>query len=264
MNTLAKIEYPQFKADDGAFTYGFFGKNGGVSPQPYNTLNVSFQSGDAEANIRENRRRIASQMQRDLMDIYTVKQVHGRDCLVVSDEYDSADEAPDADALVTDKPNMPIAVMTADCVPVLFSARKQNGAPVIGAAHAGWGGALKGIIESTLSAMQHLEADLTSVQACIGPCIQKKSYEVSIDFATPFLEQDEAAERLFSEGQHDDKLLFDLPAYVMARLAKAGVRQVFDTGLDTYARAEDFFSYRRATHEGLNDYGRQASVIMIR
>ncbi len=264
MSNLTKIELPQFKAQDNAFTYGFFGKNGGVSPAPYDSLNISYQSGDKPNHIHENRRRIATQLNRDLMEIYTVKQVHGRDCLVVTGDYDSESEAPDADALVTDQPNMPIAVMTADCVPILFAARKSNNAPVIGAAHAGWGGALKGIIESTLAAMQHLEADLTTVQACIGPAIQKKSYEVSMEFAAPFLDGDETSERFFSEGQNPDKLQFDLPAYVMARLAKVGVKQIFDLGLDTYSLKDDFFSYRRATHEGQSDYGRQASVIMIR
>tara|TARA_R110002124_G_scaffold64985_2_gene177298 strand:+ start:107243 stop:108037 length:795 start_codon:yes stop_codon:yes gene_type:complete len=264
MSGFARIELSDFKAINNDFVYGFFGKNGGVSTGDYKSLNVSYQSRDEAVSIQENRRRIASQLSIECMDIQTVKQVHGKTCLVVEDLYDCATEAPDADALVTDKAGIPIAVMSADCVPILFSAQKDNGRPIIGAAHAGWGGALQGVIESTLNAIRHLGGDMASVRACIGPAIQRKNYEVDLAFSMPFLEDDELAERYFSAGQHEDKLQFDLPGYVTGRLARSGVKFICDSGLDTYGLNQDFFSYRRSQHQGENDYGRQASAIMIK
>jgi YfiH family protein len=264
MNGFARIELPDFKATKNDFTYGFFGKNGGVSSGDYKSLNVSYQSQDNAVSIKENRRRIASQLSIECMDIQTVKQVHGKSCLVVEDLYDCAAQVPDADSLVTDRPLVPIAVMSADCVPILFSAEKSNGRPIIGAAHAGWGGALQGVVETTLEAIRHLGGDMSSVKACIGPAIQRKNYEVDAAFSIPFLEEDELAERYFSAGKHDDKLQFDLPGYVTGRLARCGVKFICDSGLDTYGLDQDFFSYRRAQHQGENDYGRQASAIMIK
>ena len=264
MSNITRIELPDFKSEHNNFAYGFFGKNGGVSDGFYNSLNVSYQSKDDRENVFENRRRIAAMLYNKALDFKTVNQIHSNNCLVVEDEYDSELQAPQADALVTDKPYTPIGVMTADCVPILFYAQKDDGRPIIGAAHAGWCGALKGVIESTVQGIRHLGGSLPTIKACIGPAIQRKSYEVDIDFSRPFLEEDPLSERFFSAGKNEEKLLFDLPGYVTARLARSGVKSICDSGLDTYEREEDFFSYRRARHKTENDYGRQASVIMIK
>jgi|TARA_R110002126_G_scaffold13118_1_gene56131 YfiH family protein len=264
MSNITRIELPEFKAEKNDFVYGFYGKNGGVSDSFYESLNVSYQSKDDLASIKENRRRIATMLSRDNMEIMTVNQIHSHNCLVVENAYEPSQLAPDADALVTDVPNVPIAVMSADCCPVLFYAQKADGAPIIGAAHAGWCGALKGVIESTVEGIRHLGGELASIKACIGPTIQRKNYEVTADFARPFLEEDPLSERFFSAGKNEDKLQFDLPGYVASRLGRSGIKSVCDSGLDTYSLAEDFFSYRRAQHKTENDYGRQASVIMIK
>jgi len=262
-NNITRIELPEFKAENNDFVYGFYGKNGGVSEGFYESLNVSYQSSDDIASVKENRRRIAAMLSRHNMEIMTANQIHSRNCLVVENAFEPSQLAPDADALVTDVANVPIAVMTADCCPILFYAQKDNGRPIIGAAHAGWCGALKGVIESTVEGIRHLGGDLASIKACIGPTIQRKSYEVTMDFSRPFLEEDPLSERFFSAGKNIDKLQFDLPGYVTSRLGRTGIKSVCDSGLDTYTLAEDFFSYRRAQHRTENDYGRQASVIMI-
>lgn len=264
MSGITRIELPDFKSDKNNFTYGFFGKNGGVSDGFYDSLNVSYQSSDANSSIAENRRRIASMMSKHVGDILTVNQIHGNNCLVVEDHYDAKEEAPQADSMVTDKAHLPIAIMTADCCPILFYAEKDNGRPIVGAAHAGWCGALKGVIESTVEGIRHLGGSLSSVKACIGPTIQRKSYEVTLDFSIPFLDEDPLSERFFSSGKSEEKLQFDLAGYVTGRLARSGVKFVCDSGLDTYGLKDDFFSYRRAQHNTENDYGRQASVIMIK
>ncbi|HOO82901.1 MAG TPA: laccase domain-containing protein, partial [Alphaproteobacteria bacterium] len=166
-------------------------------------------------------------------------------------------------AMVTDVSGLALGVLTADCAPVLFYGKKSDGAPVVGAAHAGWGGALKGVLDNTLAMMLELGAVPESIRACIGPCIGQKSYEVRDDFADTFLEEDGRNEVFFTAGRCAGHLQFDLPGYCAAKLGRAGVKNVLIKDLDTYFNEEDFFSYRRATHRHEKDYGRQISVIMI-
>lgn len=166
--------------------------------------------------------------------------------------------SPEGDALVTDRPELPVGVVTADCAPVLFQGVKADGSPAIGAAHAGARGAARGIIASTVKAMRELGAE--NIEAVIGPCIHKDSYEVGTDFQDEIIAEDHAAYRFFT-AKGDDKFLFDLPAYVQNLLEREGVPHRL-IAVDTYADP-DCFSYRRATHEGAPDYGRQLSAIMI-
>jgi YfiH family protein len=155
-------------------------------------------------------------------------------------------------------------VLSADCTPILFVGLKPDGTPVIGAAHSGWGGSLKGVGEATIDKMVELGAELDSIQASIGPCIGPKSYEVSIGFEEPFLERDPADEHFFREAQKVGHLMFDMPGYVASRLARHGVKNVTITGHDTYTMQDEFFSYRRKTHNNEPDYGRQISAIVIK
>jgi YfiH family protein len=170
-------------------------------------------------------------------------------------------ERPQADAQVTDVPGLAISILTADCAPVLFYGRNDKG-PVIGAAHAGWKGALGGVLDSTVYEMEEYGVKAKDIKAAIGPCISKRSYEVGQDFAAPFLNEDPENERFFMNGGAG-KLMFDLPGYCAARLYNCGLTNVAITGIDTYANERDYFSFRRATHRKEPDYGRQISVIVI-
>ncbi len=241
--------------------HGFFTREGGVSDGLYATLNAGPGSGDTIDDINENRQRIAAHLDAD--KLVTLYQVHSADCLYVTEQVTQGDDRPKADALVADIAGLAIGVLTADCAPILFYGEKQNGSPVIGAAHAGWGGALKGVSVATVSKMLEVGAELTSICAVIGPCIEQTSYEVKEDFALPFLDQDNENERFFMSGRAGH-LQFDLAGYNAARLAQAGVRQIVITGEDTYTQEQRFFSYRRATHRNEPDYGRQLSVIVIK
>lgn len=199
----------------------------------------------------------------DAQSILTMHQVHGDTCLTVSEIW-SEHERPEADALVTDKAGIVLGVLTADCAPVLFYGEKPDGAPVIGAAHAGWKGAVGGILEATLKAMLELGAQGDSIRACIGPCIAQASYEVSAEFFKPFEAEDPENDHFFMASNKEGHLMFDLAGYCAAKLAKNGVGKVFIKDLDTCFNEEDFFSYRRATHREEKDYGRQISLIAIK
>ena len=238
-----------------ATPHAFFGRRGGVSTGACAGLNTGLGSSDDPVAITENRRRAAEAVLPGaaLVGVY---QVHGVDVATVRERWPEADR-PHADALVTDRPGTLLAILTADCAPVLLA---DTGAGVIGAAHAGWKGALAGVTDSTLAAMEALGARRDRVVAAIGPCIARASYEVDDAFRARFAVADPANERFFTDaraGHHR----FDLEAYVAHRLAVAGVRQVEALGLDTYADAARFFSYRRATHAHQPDYGRQISLI---
>ena len=165
--------------------------------------------------------------------------------------------------MVTDQAGIALGVLAADCTPILFRGKKVDGSPVIGAAHAGWGGALKGISKSTVEAMIALGAEKSSISACIGPCIAQSSYEVSEDFKLPFLAEDVGNDAFFIAGEREGHLMFDLEGYNASNLRKIGVENVHIIGVDTYSNEDDFFSYRRKTHRGEPDYGRQISVIKI-
>lgn len=243
--------------------HGFFTRTGGVSAGLYYSLNGGPGSDDTPALVHENRRRVAAHLGTQADHLITLWQEHGDECLPVSGPVAEGAARPKGDALVTDRPGVALGVLSADCAPILFYGEKSDGAPVIGAAHAGWGGALKGVQIAAARRMLELGARLESLCAVIGPCIGQASYEVSEAFADPFLEQDEANERFFMAGK-PGHLQFDLAGYNAARLALAGVGEVVITGEDTYSDEARFFSYRRAIHRGEPDYGRQISAIVIK
>lgn len=234
--------------------HGFFGRRGGVSTGIYAGLNVGLGSDDDHDAVVENRRRAAHAVKPGAT-LVTVHQVHSALAVVAALVADDA--RPRADALVTDRPDLVIGVLAADCVPVLFA---DVDAGVVGAAHAGWKGAIGGVVASTIAAMETLGARRERIAAAIGPCIARASYEVDRGFLDRFTAADPANERFFAAGQ-EGRHRFDLEAFVAHRLAEAGVRRIEALGLDTYPAADRFFSFRRATHRGEADYGRQIALI---
>jgi hypothetical protein len=249
-----------FAEGQGLF-HGFFGRQGGVSAGLYESLNVGVGSEDARDNVIENRLRIAQAAGVASENLLSLYQEHSARCLTITMPHDVFN-APKADAYVTDQAGIGLGVLTADCAPVLFYAGGVR--PVIGAAHAGWKGALGGVLGATLEAMEALGADKSTIQAVIGPCIGRASYEVSEDFTTPFIAEDEGNERFFQAGAKAGYPLFDLAGYCASKLQKAGLSQIFMMDKDTYKEEAVFFSYRRTTHRGEADYGRQMSVIALR
>ena len=248
------VEVIRAAALDGV-AHGFLGRRGGVSAGVHAGLNAGLGSDDEPAAVAENRRR-ATDAVLPGATLLTVYQIHSADAFTALAAWPDA-LRPHADALVTDRPGLLLGILTADCAPVLFA---DVAAGVIGAAHAGWQGALAGVTESTLLAMVTLGAKRERIVAAIGPCIARASYEVDDRFARRFELADRANERFFAAarpGHHQ----FDLEAYVAHRVAAAGVGRVEALGLDTYRDADRFYSYRRATHGGEPGYGRQISLI---
>lgn len=235
--------------------HGFFGRRGGVSAGELASLNCGLGSGDDPALIAENRRRVGDAVLPGAM-LTGLYQVHGSRCVIVDKNTDPT-ARPEADAHATRTPGVLLGILTADCVPVLLADREAG---VVGAAHAGWKGALAGVTDATLDAMESLGASRTNIGAAIGPCIARASYEVDDSFVHRFVAHDPANERFFAAGK-PGHAMFDIAAYVAARLAAAGVTRIAIGGQDTYAEANDYFSYRRACHKGENTYGRQLSVI---
>lgn len=242
--------------------HGFFGRTGGVSRGIYNSLNCGLGSGDDPAAVRENRGRVAENLGAAADALVTLHQVHSPDCVRVTEAW-APEDRPKADALVTDVPGMVIGVLTADCGPVLFSGRRADGTPVIGAAHAGWGGAIGGVLEATVAAMTAMGVAPGGIRAAVGPCIGPDSYEVKDDFRLRFVEQDKENAAFFIPATRVGHLMFDLPSYIRRRLKLAGVGLVDGRGIDTCFNEEDYFSYRRSTHRVEPDYGRQVSAIVI-
>jgi YfiH family protein len=239
----------------GDVPHGFLGRRGGVSVGDFAGLNVGYGSDDERPAIDENRRRAIAAVLPGA-ELATVHQVHGADVVYVDRPWPLA-ERPQADAMVTDRPGLLLGILTADCAPVLL-ADAQAG--VIGAAHAGWRGALAGVSDAVIGAMEQLGAKRERIAARVGPCIGQQSYEVDQSFRARFLEADPGNTRFFVDGPAG-KPHFDLPAYVAGRLTAAGIEQVEALGFDTCADEQRFYSYRRATLRGEADYGRQASLI---
>lgn len=234
--------------------HGFLGRRGGISTGAYAGLNVGLGSDDDPAAVAENRR-LAADAVKPGATLVTVHQVHSAITVVAAPGRDA--ERPHADALVTDRPGLLLGVLAADCVPVLL-ADAQAG--VVGAAHAGWKGALAGVVASVVEAMERLGAACGRIAAAVGPCIARASYEVDERFFGRFVEAAPTNERFFS-GARPGHHQFDIEAYVVSRLAEAGVPRIAALGLDTYAQEERFFSFRRATHRGEPGYGRQIALI---
>lgn len=237
--------------------HGFFTRQGGVSDGLYASLNCGPGSGDEADAVAENRRRVAACLGAPggLASLY---QVHGREVVIVDDAYDIS-QRPKADGLVTTRRGIAIGALAADCTPVLFA---DAHAGVIGACHAGWRGALAGITDATIDAMLTLGARRDRIRAAVGPTIRQASYEISDPFRNGFLEADPDNAAFFAAGRRNGHWQFDLPGYVMMRLQRASVAAE-DTGLDTCADPERFYSYRRMTLAGETDYGRQISAIAL-
>ncbi|ACI50874.1 protein of unknown function DUF152 [Gluconacetobacter diazotrophicus PA1 5] len=237
--------------------HGFFTRAGGVSQGPYASLNCSTRSGDDPAALAENRRRVAHAMGVAPDGLLGVTQVHGDAVATVTVPW-AVGERPRADAMVTDRPGLALGVITADCGPVLFAAADGG---VVGAAHAGWRGAVGGILEATLAAMAALGAAPALVRAVVGPCIGQASYEVGADMRAQVLAADAGAAPFFAPGRRPGHDQFDLAGYCVARLRRAGIGQVTALGVDTLDDAARFFSHRRRTLAGGGPIGHQISVI---
>ena len=242
-----------------AITHAFFGRQGGVSEGVYASLNIGYGSKDARENITHNRALAMEALGLPNVPLVTVTQTHSAIAHVVTEPFDAM-TAPEGDGLVTTMKNIALGVQTADCAPILFY---EPEAGVIGGAHAGWQGALSGILEATVRAMEGLGAAPEKIIAVIGPCIQPASYEVDSVFYQTFLAQSAAYHTFFTEGDTPLKFYFDLPSFVRFRLYNCGVTKIDDVAEDTVSQPEKFFSFRRATQQGENDYGRELSVICL-
>jgi len=247
------------KAPNIEFPHHFFSRRGGVSSGLYTSLNCGPGSGDDPENVAENRRIAASFIsnRRDT-PVLTCYQIHSADVALATSNWD--EDRPRADAIVSNRRGLVIGVLTADCTPVLFA---DHQAGVIGAAHAGWKGALTGVLENTITAMEKLGAHRANITAAIGPTIQQTSYEVGSEFRDRFINTDPIFSSFFELGQDAAHLQFNLSAFVEFQLQKSNIQRVWNAHIDTYSSA-DHFSYRRATHRKEPDYGRQLSAIMLR
>jgi hypothetical protein len=239
--------------------HGFFCRTGGVSEGLFSSLNCGYGSGDDKAKVTENRRRAMAEMDLEGDRLVTAYQVHSPEVVEVVKPW-AREDAPEADAMVTRARGLALGILTADCVPVLFA---EADAGVVGAAHAGWKGALTGVLEATVAAMKALGAEPKRIVAGIGPAISQRSYEVGPEFPTPFLEQDPRNADFFCPGPREGHFHFDLKGYVARRLVAAGLTTIQTLPCDTCAEDQRFFSYRRACHRKESDYGRGLSAIYL-
>jgi polyphenol oxidase len=241
--------------------HAFFTRKGGVSAGIYASLNAGVGSGDNPAHVEENRVRIAKFFGKDACHLATLRQTHSTTCITVEAGYDTASR-PEADALVTREAGVILGVLTADCVPILFHDPMHH---VIGAAHAGWKGAIAGIVQATVQAMVALGSAPTNIRASIGASIAQASYEVNDTFKAQFLAQSLAHAKFFlpSPVRPDTHFLYDNTAYVYHALSDTGIEHISVLPHDTYADEAQYYSFRRATHCAEENYGRQLSCITI-
>ncbi|MEM8700828.1 MAG: peptidoglycan editing factor PgeF [Pseudomonadota bacterium] len=252
-----KIEAQALNLD--GIRHGFFTREGGVSKGIYESLNVGLGSEDTRDAVLENRSRVADALSVSVDRLMSPYQIHSPDVLTVEGPWEDGHHAR-ADALVTDKPGLAIGILTADCGPILFA---DPAAGVVGAAHSGWKGALTGVLENTVAAMEARGAARENTVAVLGPTISRLSYEVGPEFHDRFV-KDKAANRVyFAPSRRDGHFMFDLPAFITDRLRETGLGTVVDLELCTYGDEDRFFSYRRTTHRGEPDYGRQISAISL-
>ena len=235
--------------------HGFFSRRGGVSSGIFSSLNCGHASGDEDADVARNRARVARALGAEPDNLITAYQSHGNKVALVTTPWERGD-APPVDAMVTKRPGIALGILAADCGPVLLA---DEGAGVIGVAHAGWKGALSGIIEASVKAMVALGAETHRIAAALGPCIGAQSYEVGPEFRERFT----GGEAFFRPATREDHYLFDLPAYIEARLRGLGLASVEILAADTRPENSDFFSYRRACLNGEPDYGRNLSAIVL-
>jgi YfiH family protein len=253
-----KLESPLLSAVP-RLRHAFFTREGGVSEGIYASLNGGLGSSDDPARVTENRRRMAEQMGVSPAHLLGVHQVHSPDVVIATGPWQSGAARPKADAIVTSTAGLAIGVTTADCGPILLV---EPTARVIGAAHAGWKGALTGVLESTIAAMERLGAERSAIVAAIGPLIRQQSYEVGPEFVTRFIETDADYGMFFMPSTRADHAMFDLAGFVRMRLEAAGILMIDDLGIDTYAD-ERCFSYRRSVHRKEPDYGRLVHAIAL-
>jgi len=247
LSTLARIRH------------AFFTRSGGVSQGVYDSLNGGVGSNDAPAKVTENRARMAAALGVKPDHLLTAYQIHSPD-VVVADQPWTQEKRPHADAIVTRTPRLAIGVSTADCGPLLLADAEAG---VIGAAHAGWRGALTGVIEAVVAAMETLGADRSRIVAALGPTIRQPNYEVGPEFVARFLAADADNTRFFAASERAGHAMFDLAGYIADRVQRAGIVNFEDLGLCTYAEPERFFSYRRTTKQGEPDYGRHINAIAL-
>jgi YfiH family protein len=248
---------PSWRAKALAVRHGFFGRAGGVSTSIYASLNAGTGSNDNPAAITENRRRIAAAFGAPPTHLVGVHQVHSPRSVLIDAPWPG--ERPHADALVTTTPGLILSVLTADCAPILLADEVRG---VIAAAHAGWRGALDGVLESVVHLMRDNGAEPANIVAAIGPCIHEPSYEVGPEFEARFLQADRAFARFFTPGE-GDRRLFDLPGFCADKLERLGVGRVEVLPLDTYGLPAALHSHRRAVHEKAGDYGRNCAAIAL-
>jgi purine-nucleoside/S-methyl-5'-thioadenosine phosphorylase / adenosine deaminase len=239
--------------------HAFFTRAGGVSSGLYASLNGGVGSQDDTGRVVENRARMAAALGVEPRRLLTAYQSHSPNVVVAEAPW-TTENRPQADAIVTRMRALAIGVTTADCGPVLLADPRAG---VIGAAHAGWRGALTGVIEATIAAMERLGAAQGQIRAAIGPMIRQRSYEVGPDLVERFRAEDPASSRFFTPAKREGHAMFDLAGYIAVRLKRAGITEVEDVGLCTYADPERFFSYRRTTHRAEADYGRHVNAIAL-
>lgn len=252
------IEAPDLKSAK-SVRHGFFTRQGGQSSGLFTSLNCGFGSGDDKPTVARNRALAGEQLGVAAGDLLTVWQWHSPDVIVASEPWDVL-KPPKGDAIVTTKPGLAIAVLSADCAPILF-ADAQAG--VIGAAHAGWKGALAGVSDATIAVMEENGARRDRITAVIGPTISQNAYEVGPDFADQFIAEAPDNSDFFTPSTRPHHQMFDLPAYLKRRMIRQGLGQVTDLGLCTYSDEDRFYSFRRTTHRNEKDYGRQISAIVL-
>jgi YfiH family protein len=263
MNTRDTIQMPAVTAAtlsaQTGVRHAFFTRAGGVSTGIYASLNAGVGSHDDPAHVAENRARMAQALGATADRFLTTYQIHSANVVVAQTPWNPGDR-PRADAIVTREPGLAIGIATADCGPVLFA---DAHARIIGAAHAGWRGALAGVTDATIAAMEKLGASRARIVAAVGPMIRQASYEVGPELVAQFTNADSGNARFFKPGDRADHAMFDLAGYVRHRLSEAGLSRIEDVGLCTYAEPERFYSFRRTTHRGEPDYGRHVNAIVL-
>jgi YfiH family protein len=253
-----KLEAPSL-SELPAIRHAFFTREGGVSAGIYASLNGGVGSNDRPADVTENRARMATALGVAPERFLTAYQIHSPEVIVATQPWSNS-ARPKADAIVTREAGLAIGVSTADCGPILLA---DPVARVVAAAHAGWRGALSGVVEATLTAMERLGAERSRIAAAIGPMIRQPNYEVGPDLMEAFQRADADNGRFFAPATRAGHSLFDLAGYIAARLARAGVHKVEDLGHCTYADPARFYSFRRTTHRGESDYGRHVNAIAL-
>lgn len=243
----------------GNIRHGFYTRGGGASGGVYASLNCGYGSRDERAQVQRNRALVAADIGVPETGLLTVYQIHSAEVAVVEAAW-TADQAPTGDAMVSATPHFALGILSADCTPVLFADEKAG---VIAAAHAGWRGAISGVLSATVEAMEGLGAARGDIATAVGPCIEQESYEVGPEFHEQFTAASADHAAYFRPSPKDKHHLFDLPGFVRDRLSDIGVGSIERVGGDTYADEERFFSYRRVTHRGESDYGRQISAICL-